>query len=74
MTTTAPTYPPAFAGCDLDQSNAMLRDGRATEADAVALVKWWNESGKRFTVATLHHRAVSIGRVECLAPYISIQP
>ena len=69
---TAISYPAIFAGLTLDGINEHLRQGLATEADATQLVTWWNESGKRFTVATLRKRAVVIGRTECLAPYITI--
>lgn len=67
-----PTYPARFAGMDLDTVNYHLAQGLASKEDAAALVKWWNESGKRFTVATLREKAVMLGRVECVAPHITI--
>jgi hypothetical protein len=66
------TYPACFAGMDLDTVNYHLRQGYATKADAAQMVRWWNESGKRFTTATLREHAVVINRCECIAPYISI--
>lgn len=56
----------------LDSVNYHLSQGHATKADAEQMVRWWNESGKRFTTATLREHAVVIGRCECIAPYISI--
>jgi hypothetical protein len=71
-TATLPTYPACFAGMDLDTVNYHLRQGLATKADAEQMVTWWNESGKRFTTATLSERAVVLGGCECIAPYITI--
>ncbi len=68
----AQSYPACFAGMNLDQVNSALRQGLATKADAAAMVEWWNTSGKRATVATLTEHAVTIGRLECLAPFIRI--
>lgn len=72
MSTPSLTYPACFAGMDLDTVNYHLSQGYATKADAAQYVKWWNESGKRFTTATLREKAVTLGRCECLAPYITI--
>jgi len=67
------SYPACFQGMDLDAVNYHLAQGFATKQDAENLVKWWNESGKRVTVATLGERSVTLGRCKCLAPYISIR-
>ena len=67
-----PTYPAIFAGLNLDQINDRLAQGLASKSDASAMVEWWNKSGKRFTVATLREKAVTLGRCECVAPYITI--
>ncbi len=67
-----PTFPACFTGLTLDDVNYRLSQGLASKADAKQYVKWWNESGKRFTVATLRERSVTLGRCVCLAPYITI--
>lgn len=66
------TYPAIFADCNLDQINHKLAQGYANKQDAESLVNWWNKSGKRFTIATLGERSVTLGGTICLAPYISI--
>lgn len=71
-TVPAPVYPACFAGMDLDSVNYALSQGMATEDDARALVLWWNESGKRFTRATLCHRSRPMGAARVVIPYISI--
>ncbi len=72
MTANPPTYPACFVGLTLEQVNYHLLQGYATKADAAQYVEWWNRSGKRLTVATLREKVVTLGRVECLAPYITI--
>lgn len=44
-----------------DQANQMLRDGRATKANAEAYVEMWNRPGMRFTRAELKSRSVPFG-------------
>jgi hypothetical protein len=66
---TLPTYPAKFTGFDLDTINYHLREGYANEKDARDMVKWWNESGKRFTRASLIFVTTRIG----LAPQIKIE-
>ena len=54
--TIAPIYPEKFQGMNLDAVNELLARGGASKDDAEQLVKWWNESGKRFTIAKLGER------------------
>lgn len=60
---TCPPYPDAFRGANVYGANDMLRQGLATEADAAQLVRWWNESGKRTSVARLHFYSRPLGDV-----------
>lgn len=68
----APVFPAIFTGSNLDEVNYKLRQGYASKAEAEAYVYWWNNSGKRFTTATLRERLVSLNGIGVMAPYITI--
>lgn len=66
------TYPPQFAGMNLEAVNYALSQGTADESAAAQLVEWWNTSGKRMTRAELRHRTKPFGDRGMKIPYIVV--
>lgn len=54
----------------LDQVNQMLRDGRATKANAELYVELWNTKWSRLTRAELKSRSVPFGDTGMTVHYI----
>ena len=59
-----------LATCNLDNANWHLRQGSATEAEAIAFVEWWNTPGNRLTRAEVKIRSLPFGNVGMTFPEI----
>lgn len=58
--------------CKLDDANWKLRQGHASEANALAYVEMWNLPGMRLTRARLHHYTLPQGTITLTVPEIII--
>ena len=61
-----------LATCNLDDANWKLRQGHASEENALAYVTMWNRPGMRGTVARLDFYTVPLGSAALRVPEIRI--
>ena len=64
-----------LSNCKIDDANWHLRQGTASEENAITYIEMWNKPGHRLTKAELYHTLVSIPGLEngLMAPQIRIK-